>query len=117
MPSTELHLLSLHDALPIFINYAVPVGELDITVSDLVERLLKRPAYPLAWAKRVVNRQVVDQLNRTLDAGAGYEMIGLAQLERQDRKSTRLNSSHLGISYAVYRASPPFPTRRSSDLH
>src|SRR5437899_2415861 len=28
-----------------------------------------------------------------------------------DRKSTRLNSSHLGISY-----SPSFPTRRSSDL-
>src|SRR5438045_3977367 len=35
-----------------------------------------------------------------------------------DRKSTRLNSSHLGISYAV---SPPilhpFTTRRSSDLY
>jgi hypothetical protein len=29
-------------------------------------------------------------LNRTLDAGAGYEMIGLSQLERQgwvDKKS------------------------------
>src|SRR5262245_66282536 len=25
-----------------------------------------------------------------------------ARLERQDRKSTRLNSSHLGISYAVF---------------
>src|SRR5262245_17857641 len=34
-----------------------------------------------------------------------------------DRKSTRLNSSHLGISYAVFRRSlPSFPTRRSSDL-
>src|SRR5262245_40134023 len=38
-----------------------------------------------------------------------------------DRKSTRLNSSHLGISYAVFcfaahRALHPFPTRRSSDL-
>src|ERR1035441_10692483 len=32
-----------------------------------------------------------------------------------DRKSTRLNSSHLGISYAV-RDLPSFPTRRSSDL-
>src|SRR5262245_45866398 len=38
---------------------------------------------------------------------------------RQDRKSTRLNSSHLGISYAVFcrHPDPPsFPTRRSSDL-
>src|SRR5262245_38678908 len=38
-----------------------------------------------------------------------------------DRKSTRLNSSHLGISYAFFRspdppASHPLPTRRSSDL-
>src|SRR5262245_53746244 len=32
-----------------------------------------------------------------------------------DRKSTRLNSSHLGISYAVP-VVPSFPTRRSSDL-
>src|SRR5437899_1201211 len=40
----------------------------------------------------------------------------------RDRKSTRLNSSHLGISYAVFcfahshRDRHPFPTRRSSDL-
>src|SRR5437868_2695646 len=36
-----------------------------------------------------------------------------------DRKSTRLNSSHVSISYAVFcthRDLPPFPTRRSSDL-
>src|SRR5690348_5642900 len=34
-----------------------------------------------------------------------------------DRKSTRLNSSHPSISYAVYLLYPPsFPTRRSSDL-
>src|ERR1039458_7297889 len=34
-----------------------------------------------------------------------------------DRKSTRLNSSHLGISYAVsQRELPSFPARRSSDL-
>src|SRR5690625_1583699 len=38
-----------------------------------------------------------------------------------DRKSTRLNSSHVAISYAVFCFFPPFdlssfPTRRSSDL-
>src|SRR5699024_9796383 len=33
----------------------------------------------------------------------------------RDRKSTRLNSSHVSISYAV-RALHSFPTRRSSDL-
>lgn len=65
------------------INYAVPAAELDAKVADIVQRLLDRPAYPLAWCKRAVNRHVVEQLNRTLDAGAGYEMIGLSQLERQ----------------------------------
>src|SRR5207253_411081 len=36
---------------------------------------------------------------------------------RQDRKSTRLNSSHVAISYAVFnRVLHSFPTRRSSDL-
>src|SRR5438067_298337 len=34
----------------------------------------------------------------------------------RDRKSTRLNSSHVSISYAVPRALHSFPTRRSSDL-
>src|SRR5437773_675738 len=34
----------------------------------------------------------------------------------RDRKSTRLNSSHITISYAVRRALHSFPTRRSSDL-
>src|SRR5699024_6292689 len=39
----------------------------------------------------------------------------------KDRKSTRLNSSHVSISYAVFCSGAPlhlvsFPTRRSSDL-
>src|SRR5207249_4114045 len=41
------------------------------------------------------------------------------ELARGDRKSTRLNSSHVSISYAVFcslHASHSFPTRRSSDL-
>src|SRR5262245_64902235 len=33
--------------------------------------------------------------------GGAAEMLG-ASFEAQDRKSTRLNSSHLGISYAVF---------------
>src|SRR5947199_261228 len=42
-------------------------------------------------------------------------------MRRRDRKSTRLNSSHLGRSYAVFCSCKhcailSFPTRRSSDL-
>src|SRR5262245_56859092 len=32
----------------------------------------------------------------------GLEVIGLTSDDKADRKSTRLNSSHLGISYAVF---------------
>src|SRR5262245_11973805 len=51
--------------------------------------------------------------NISLFAGCGWLFL--------DRKSTRLNSSHLGISYALlcythYYVTHPFPTRRSSDL-
>src|SRR5690348_15775110 len=42
-----------------------------------------------------------------MDASAGCPL---------DRKSTRLNSSHPSISYAVGPALRSFPTRRSSDL-
>src|SRR5437879_4314926 len=50
-------------------------------------------------------------------------VLGLAAVQywTSDRKSTRLNSSHRCISYAVFCSGqhlslPSFPTRRSSDL-
>jgi enoyl-CoA hydratase len=62
------------------INEALPAARLDDAVKRLVERLLKRSAYALAWTKRSINRHVVDSLNRSLDASAAYEMAGLLQL-------------------------------------
>ena len=64
------------------INYAVSPEDLDDKVNDVVERLLKRPSYALAWTKRAVNRRIVDALNMTLDAGAAYEMVNFLQLEK-----------------------------------
>src|SRR5690606_34784853 len=53
----------------------------------------------------------------------GYWIEGHAKMDYKDRKSTRLNSSHVKISYAVFclrsvapSALPSLPTRRSSDL-
>src|SRR5207244_576318 len=49
-----------------------------------------------------------------------WPRTGLSTVSSRDRKSTRLNSSHQIISYAVFSTPtpplPPFPTRRSSDL-
>src|SRR5256885_11604225 len=74
--TTEIYTLSLHDALPIFI-YGAGVG---LAISQLTSTVLQS----IPWQK----------------AGVGS---GANNTVRQiDRKSTRLNSSHLVISYAVF---------------
>src|SRR5205814_9603541 len=58
------------------------------------------PEDPLLPELGAVAAQVGDELAQ--DVG-GLLRTGVAiHLGRQDRKSTRLNSSHLGISYAVF---------------
>src|SRR5690606_11558979 len=73
-----------------------------------------------------------DFTDSTLITGKGNDDVGVLQLPLSgallvtsphgswvDRKSTRLNSSHVKISYAVFcvpREFHCFPTRRSSDL-
>ncbi len=71
------------------INYAVPADQLDGKVDEIVQKLLRRGAYPLAWTKRIVNRRVADQLNRTLDAAVGYEMVGFLYREKQGGEEKR----------------------------
>ncbi len=71
------------------INRAVAPEDLDATADDFVRRLLARPAYALAWTKRVVNRRMVEQLNRTLDAGAAFEMVTFLQAERRAFEDSR----------------------------
>src|SRR2546422_6309517 len=59
---------------------------------------------PPAWAKRLHAAQsgylFLDELS-TSPPAVQAAMLGVA-LERRDRKSTRLNSSHGYISYAVF---------------
>src|SRR5690348_17432909 len=81
--TTEIYTLSLHDALPIFLE-------------DLA-------------AHRVLDG--LGGLDEASEAGihAGRELLLAAEQalvagrhQREDRKSTRLNSSHPSISYAVF---------------
>src|SRR5699024_12302058 len=93
-PTLPTHSLSLHDALPIFLVVNKPAGvEVDGSADDT---LLKRVCATLA--ERGGASQAV--LCHRLDAGTS----GLILLARNaaDRKSTRLNSSHVSISYAVF---------------
>src|SRR3712207_9329866 len=72
--TTEIYTLSLHDALPIWALGAAAGAHL----------------HELAWG-RDPRRVVPDEPEKS----TGHE-------ETLDRKSTRLNSSHANISYAVF---------------
>src|SRR5260221_8792920 len=75
--TTEIYTLSLHDALPICL--------------DVREILLVRPA---RIAAQIVHRQA-DKVDVVISGPVDRVPV-------QDRKSTRLNSSHTVISYAVF---------------
>src|SRR5437870_13492561 len=74
--TTELYTLSLHDALPIF-------------------ALLERKDGNLLAPQHVDHALGVAR-------GRRHHAPGRARGRRLDRKSTRLNSSHVAISYAVF---------------
>src|SRR5439155_19105359 len=81
--TTKIYTLSLHDALPIF-QVAVP------------------PIEPLPWLIQSLARGVVRRGEpREILRAVGPER-GRRGALRRDRKSTRLNSSHVAISYAVF---------------
>src|SRR5256885_14760959 len=78
--TTEIYTLSLHDALPISRAAAPPDGG----------RRLRGHLRPRSRAGRARGR------------GARHDGPSLPRGAARDRKSTRLNSSHLVISYAVF---------------
>src|SRR5688500_6405080 len=116
MPSTTTSTLSLHDALPICdVGIVVAALERDVEAFDRaalgeVERLA------LGDALDDVEQDDVAELLRRGEMGEGAADIAGTDERDLDRKSTRLNSSHLVISYAVHYDLHSFPTRRSSDL-
>src|SRR5438034_11702143 len=89
-PPAEIYTLSLHDALPICLAAQVKAargkGIVFVTgletgsFGDLVD----------AWMRETGGRHVT------------YEPFAFEALREGDRKSTRLNSSHTVISYAVF---------------
>src|SRR5207245_11146211 len=98
--STHISSLSLHDALPI----SLPIDEvLHLEVLVLLEPLFLDELLVLGGddADLELALRVNGQLE---DAGGVGDRFVFFSVHRivQDRKSTRLNSSHGSISYAVF---------------
>src|SRR5206468_12877837 len=93
--TTEIYTLSLHDALPI---------------SDLTERLARvikdlgsQIRIALGWKSRAHRVFEGDRIDRRVHRRTDVtDEVNLLEEPSEDRKSTRLNSSHDQISYAVF---------------
>src|SRR3712207_8876397 len=82
--TTEIYTLSLHDALPI---------------SVVVDSRSLRSA-PSAWARGFDGGKLVKGIKLLVVCDKHGSLLDLEL--HPDRKSTRLNSSHANISYAVF---------------
>src|SRR5690242_7182993 len=116
MPSHHNYTLSLHDALPISQEEAhngIYLGNLNhnpyFWVGNTSRDQYSGVLFGLAAAYDLVSD---DAQIRTEVTALTTRLIDFLR----DRKSTRLNSSHMSISYAVPPQLHSFPTRRSSDL-
>src|SRR5205814_9559192 len=100
-PTHESYTLSLHDALPIYLTHRV---ETMITYQMMWPLLIFAIVVAVIAQIRVssaFNKFSQVRTRRGLTgAQVAQEILDNAGI--QDRKSTRLNSSHLGISYAVF---------------
>src|SRR5690606_40737261 len=84
---TIIYTLSLHDALPIYREYVTPSGRLVSSTQTAYVLALQFDMLPQELRQQAAKRLVqnIESYNNHLD-----------------RKSTRLNSSHVKISYAVF---------------
>src|SRR5204863_2818254 len=94
-PPTLINTLSLHDALPIF-------GERDAFKSEKVVWMTA-----IVWSSQhamlvVSGRDLPIQLWNSDTRRQLNVTESVSDLDFRDRKSTRLNSSHVEISYAVF---------------
>ncbi|MCR5879556.1 enoyl-CoA hydratase/isomerase family protein [Phenylobacterium sp. J367] len=57
------------------VNYAVPADQLDAKVDEMVEKILKRPSFVLAHAKRVAQKRLIENWNLHQDLAMAYEHL------------------------------------------
>src|SRR5205814_8220775 len=98
-PTTEIYTLSLHDALPILNTWDVRYTWHRLAHLDW-DTIGRWQAQGFHFASHTASHQRLTWLSD--DQAAAELERSRETLRQRDRKSTRLNSSHLGISYAVF---------------
>src|SRR5690606_40117281 len=95
-PPTDIHTLSLHDALPI--SGSVVMANRIMTMLTLMTTA--KNATVVIRTKRPVMGRAVELVAAMIE----FRRYGRTKwsVADADRKSTRLNSSHVKISYAVF---------------
>src|SRR5690242_21078361 len=97
-PTTDIYTLSLHDALPISGGNQRRAGDhflfFACAAADAVALKIRRH-HPAGHGRHLGPAETHRRWHRVVPGGA-------RALGSQDRKSTRLNSSHMSISYAVF---------------
>src|SRR3712207_7530734 len=88
--TTEIYTLSLHDALPIYLG--LPYGFASHFAPAALEEAVALYRRSFRPSKQLQAPYVI----------AGVNVVAADTREQADRKSTRLNSSHANISYAVF---------------
>src|SRR5699024_12781917 len=95
---TATYALPLHDALPIYMFKVSNDPHFAEKLIDVVGLYLNPPEQAMVLC--MDEKSQIQALDRTQ---ASLPMVpGRAGTMTQDRKSTRLNSSHVSISYAVF---------------
>src|SRR5258707_11900301 len=89
--TTEIYTLSLHDALPIS-RCARPAPAPRLSLRSGSARESESPP----------RRPLPNGAGRRCARGRGRKGTARSARDRRDRESTRLNSSHANISYAVF---------------
>src|SRR5690625_5817595 len=93
--SSTISTLSLHDALPIS----------ETQVDDVLSEIKQVVDKGLRVLITTLTKRMAEDLTEYLhEAGVAVRYLhsDIDTVERRDRKSTRLNSSHVAISYAVF---------------
>src|SRR5207249_10545458 len=100
-PPTEIYTLSLHDALPISEENFLAV-EIDADGVIAGGPDLHRPFLGRGHHRVTVNHRPLEMAHHLVQVDQAQVFLGgvLGPADLLDRKSTRLNSSHVSISYA-----------------